>query len=116
MRVIRYRDADFEARLRELAAPSSLFNPEIEARTRSILDDVRQRGDAAILELTERFDGPKLTPDQLPVSSAELMNAALKADTSLRATLNEAEKNIAAFAKRSLRKAWHTRNSHGARS
>ncbi|HTL57526.1 MAG TPA: histidinol dehydrogenase [Candidatus Limnocylindrales bacterium] len=114
MRVIRFGEADFQARLQELTAPSSLFDPEIEARTRAILADVRQRGDAALIELTERFDGPKLTPDQLPVSHAELMTASLKADESLRDAVNEAEKNIAAFAKKSLRRAWQTRNSHGA--
>src|SRR5262249_42177681 len=94
MRVVRYGDADFQARLQELTAPSSLFDLEIEARTRSILEDVRQRGDAALLELTERFDGPRLTPDQLPVSNAELMTASLKADESLREAVNEAGKNI----------------------
>ena len=112
--MIRYGDSDFQARLQELTAPSSLFDPEIEARTRSILEHVRQRGDAALLELTERFDGAKLAPDQLPVSNAELMTASLKADASLRAAVAEAEKNIAAFARKSLRRSWQTRNSHGA--
>src|SRR5215831_8766095 len=113
MRVIRYRDADFAARLNEMTAPSSLFDPVIEERTRAILDNVRQRGDAALLELTERFDGASLTPEQLPVSQAEQMTASLKADDTLRGAVAEAEKNIAAFAGKSLRKPWQTRNSHG---
>jgi histidinol dehydrogenase len=114
MRVIRYTDADFQARLNELTAPSSLFDPVIEDRTRAILEAVQNRGDAALLELTQRFDGAALTAEQLPVTQAELMTASLKADESLRAAIAEAEKNIAAFAKKSLRKAWQTRNSHGA--
>ena len=113
MRVIRYTDTDFQARLNELSAPSSLFDPIIEERTRAILDDVRHRGDDALLELTERFDGAKLVVEQLPVSQAELMTASLKADDSLRAAVSEAEKNIATFARKSLRKAWQIRNSHG---
>jgi histidinol dehydrogenase len=112
MRVIRYTDADFQARLNEMTAPSSLFDPVIEERTRAILDDVRNRADAALLELTERFDGATLTSEQLPVSQAELMTASLKADETLRAAVAEAEKNIAAFARKSLRKPWQTRNSH----
>src|SRR6185295_8198411 len=104
MRVIRFTDADFAARLREVTAPSSLFDPVIEQRTRAILDDVRARGNAAVLELTERFDGAKLTADQLAVTQAELMTASLKADESLRAAVAEAEKNIADFAKKSRRK------------
>ena len=61
MNTIRYTDASFAQRLRELAAASSLFDPVIEQRTRAILEDVRARGDAALLELTERFDGARLT-------------------------------------------------------
>ncbi|MEI7936610.1 MAG: histidinol dehydrogenase [Verrucomicrobiota bacterium] len=114
MNTIRYTDASFAKRLRELAAASSLFDPVIEQRTRAILDDVRTRGDAALLELTERFDGATLTADQLPATRAELVAASLKADDSLRAAMAEAGANITAFARKSRRKDWQTRNSHGA--
>jgi len=114
MKVARQTEADLPERLRELTAPSSLFDPLIEQRTRAILDAVQARGDEALLELTERFDGAKLSAAQLAVTQAEMMAASLKADVSLRAAVAEAEKNIAAFAKKSLRKDWHTRNSHGA--
>jgi histidinol dehydrogenase len=115
MNVIRHTDTDFPDRLRELTAPSALFDPEIEQRTRAILDDVRTRGDAALLEFVERFDGAKLTADQLRVTQAELMAVSLKADDSLRAAVAEAEKNIANFARKSLRKGWSMKNSHGAK-
>src|SRR5258708_6656099 len=110
MKVIRHTDADFSKRLRELAAPSSLFDPIIEARTRAILEAVRDRGDQGLLELTERFDGAKLGADQLAVTQAELLTASLKADETLRQAVSEAERNIAAFAKKSLRRNWQTRN------
>jgi histidinol dehydrogenase len=115
MKVIRYTDADFPDRLREVTAPSSLFDAEIEQRTRAILDAVHSRGDDALLELTERFDGAKLTTDQLAVTQAELVTASLKADESLRAAVTEAERNIAAFAKKSKRRNWEAKNSHGAK-
>ena len=114
MKIIRHTDANFARRLRELAASSSLFDPAIEQRTRAILDDVQTRSDAALLELTERFDGASLTAEQLPVTQAEFVTASLKADESLRAALADAGGNIAAFAKKSRRKDWRTRNSHGA--
>src|ERR1035438_5332981 len=114
MNTVRYTDAGFSTRLRTLAAASSLFDPVIEQRTRAILDDVRARGDAALLELTERFDGARLTAAQLPVTQAELVTASLKADESLRAAVAEAGGNIAAFARNSRRKDWSMRNSHGA--
>jgi len=114
MRVIRYTDADFSRKLAEVTAPSSLFDPDIEQRTRAILDAVHVRGDETVLELTERFDGAKLTADQLAVTQAELMAASLKADKSLRQAVVEAEANIANFAKKSRRKDWWMHNSHGA--
>lgn len=114
MNVLKFADKEFAARLTQLAAASSLFDPVVEERARGIIAAVRERGDAALLELTERFDGAQLTAEQLAVSQAELFSAAVTADTSLRAAVTEAEKNIAAFAKKSLRKNWSARNSHGA--
>lgn len=114
MRVIRFSDRGYAAKLREVTAPSSLFDAQIEQRTRTILDAVRTRGDAAVLEFTARFDGAKLAAEQLAVTQAEVMAASLKANKSLRAAVAEAETNIATFAKKSRRKDWWMRNSHGA--
>ncbi len=114
MKVIRHSDANFPQKLREVIASSSLFDSEIEQRTRAILHDVYVRGDDALVEFTERFDGTKLSADQLAVTQAELIAASLKADESLRAAVAEAKKNIAMFAKKSLRKNWQMKNSHGA--
>ena len=114
MKLIRYSDANFAAELKKVTAPSSLFDPVIEQRTRAILEAVQSRGDDALLELTERFDGAKLSAEQLPVTRAELVAASLQADESLRAAVAEAEKNIATFARKSRRRNWQSRNSHGA--
>jgi len=114
MNVLRHSDPDFAERLRQVTAPSSLFDAGIEERTRAMLGAVRARGDEAVLELTERFDGAKLTAGQLAATQAELMSASVHADESLRAAVAEADKNIAAFARKSRRKEWWMRNSHGA--
>src|ERR1039458_8395432 len=114
MKIARHTDKDFSARLREIAADSSLFDAEIEQRTQAILHDVFIRGDDAVLDFTEKFDGAKLSADQLAVTQAELMAASLKADDPLRAAVAEAQANIAGFAKKSKRKDWSGKNSHGA--
>ena len=115
MNVIRHTDADFAARLRQLAASSSLFDPVIEERARGIVEAVRTRRDAALLEFTERFDGAKLTADRLRVTAPELLDASLRADESLRAAVALADKNIAHFSRKSLRKNWSARNAQGAK-
>jgi histidinol dehydrogenase len=114
MKIVRHTDKDFSAKIRAATSDSSLFDAEIEQRTKAILHDVFVRGDDAVLDFTEKFDGAKLSAEQLAVTQAELMAASLKADESLRAAVAEAEKNIVAFAKKSLRKNWQTKNSHGA--
>ncbi|MBC8002154.1 MAG: histidinol dehydrogenase, partial [Opitutaceae bacterium] len=114
MNVLRSTDANFTAKINQLATASSLFDPAIEDRARAIIAAVQAKGDEALLEFTEHFDGATLTADQLAVTQAELMAASLKSDESLRTTVTEAGKNIAAFAEASLRKDWWMRNSHGA--
>ena len=113
MKIVRHTDKDFATRLRDAITASSLFNAEIEQRTRAILQEVYLRGDDAALEFTERFDGAKLSADQLAITQAESLAASIKADEPLRAAVSEAEKNIAMFARKSLRKNWQTKNSHG---
>src|SRR5580698_3777258 len=114
MNTCRYSDKDFSEKLRAASSASDLFDEEIENRTRAIVREVALRGDEALLEFTEKFDGAKLAADQLAVTSAELMTAFLKADDALRNAVAEAEKNIATFAKKSLRRNWQFKNSHGA--
>jgi histidinol dehydrogenase len=114
VKIIRHTDKDFSRKIREATTASSLFDEEIEQRTQAILRDVYVRGDDAVLEFTERFDGAKLAADRLAITQAELFNASLAADESLRRAVAEAEKNIASFAKKSLRKNWRMKNSHGA--
>src|SRR5208282_4728450 len=114
MNVISHRQADFADQLRRMLAPSSLFDPAIEEQTRAIVEAVRAGGDQALMELTERFNGARLAIDQFAVSQAEYMTASLKADVCLRAAIAETAKNVQAFAKRSRRRNWSMRNSHGA--
>lgn len=113
MNVLRHTDADYAQRKAALAAAAPLFDPEIEERVRAIIHAVAQRQDAALAELTERFDGVKFPPGQWAVTQAELMTAALQADATLRQAVAATDRNVAAFARRSRRKNWSTRNTQG---
>ena len=75
MNICRYSDKDFSEKIRTASSASDLFDEEIESRTRAIVREVALRGDDALLEFTEKFDGAKLAADQLAVTSAELMTA-----------------------------------------
>ncbi len=114
MNTLRFNEPDYAERLGRLAAGSSLFDPTITERTEAILAAVQTRGDAAVLELTQRFDGAALTAEQMTVSTAEFLNAALQSDDSFRDAMSLASKNIELFARRSMRRNWSVKNAQGA--
>lgn len=115
MNVLRHSDYDFEEKLHRVTANTSLFDTTIEERTRSIIEAVYLRGDEALLEMTERFDGASLTTSRLAVSTAELVTASLKADKTVRKAISVVERNISAFGRKSMRKNWEMRNAQGAK-
>ncbi len=71
------------------------------AAVRAILDEVRRRGDAAVREFTERFDG--VVADQLRVPASEIADSLAQADPALRRALEEASASIEAFHQAQLR-------------
>src|SRR6266436_10336332 len=65
---------------------------------RGVIADVRRRGDAALSELTERFDGAYLNADALRVPEQDLKEAAAAAPQGLLDAMHEAAARIRAFA------------------
>jgi histidinol dehydrogenase len=110
MKILRYDQPDFDRAVAEACAASSLFDPQIEERVRAIIDDVRTRGDAALVDLTERFDQVRLKQSEFRVAAK-----ASKPEPELARAIAATHKNVAAFAKRSLRKDWSMRNSQRGR-
>jgi histidinol dehydrogenase len=113
MHIVRFTDRDYDDQIQAMAAASSLFDPAVEHRVMDILREVREKGDLALRELTERFDGAQLGVEQLRVSPAELVSASVAASESLRSAVAEALHNITAFSRRSLRKGWTGTNRQG---
>src|SRR5579885_1438064 len=60
----RYRG--FEAACAGLRRTTLQDNPRVEAIVREIIADVKARGDAALLELSRRFDAPELETLEVP--------------------------------------------------
>lgn len=68
---------------------------DVSAAVDAVIADVRQRGDQALLEYTERFDGVKLAA--LEVTAAELDGAWAALDEDFKTTLEQAADNIRRF-------------------
>lgn len=73
---------------------------------RGIVESVRTRGDAAVVEYTARFDKVTLTPEQFELSAAEIDAAVKTVDRKLVAVLERAHENIRKFHARNLRESW----------
>lgn len=114
MKILRKTDPDYADRLRELAEPSSLFDPGIEERARGIITRVAAEGDVALAEFAERFDNAHISHNHIAVTPAEQFSASVQADSELRDAVTQASRNISAFAKKSRRKDWSAKNTHGA--
>jgi len=95
--------ADFEEAKKALSRQATGLSPdaEMEKTVRGIIDEVRRRGDAALLDYTEKFDGVRL--DALEIDKREIDGAFRKIDTGLLAALQLAAKRIAAFHSRQKR-------------
>ncbi|PIE13277.1 MAG: histidinol dehydrogenase [Rhodobacterales bacterium] len=65
-------DPDFETSFATLLGAKREDSPDVDAVVADIIADVRDRGDAAVIELTSRFDRLDLTPDTLRFSEAEV--------------------------------------------
>jgi len=64
--------ADFETQFTALLGAKREDSPDVDATVAAIIADVRARGDAAVLELTARFDRLDLTPETMRFSTAEI--------------------------------------------
>lgn len=113
MKLIGFEQPDFAEQVRQMTAGSSLFDTTIEERAREIVEAVEARGDEAVRELTERFDGAQLTAEQFAVTTVELLKASLNAGDALRQAVAAATRNIERFSRRSLRKKWSAKNAQG---
>ncbi len=98
-----------------LDRPSAAVDAEVHRRVEEILAAVREKGDAALLDFTERFDRVRLTAGELAVSSAE-MEAALGAvgEATVRA-LRYAAERIEHFRRECAPRSWRMTDALGSR-
>lgn len=110
-------DKDFEDRFRQRLHWSGETDAAIESRVADILADVRQRGDAAVLDYTARFDGLQATTvSQLELSQAELKAAFDALPVTQREALQAAALRVRSYheaQKRASGESWSYRDTDG---
>jgi len=106
-------DAEFKARLHWSAEADA----EIEQRVAAILADVQQRGDAAVLDYTARFDGLKATAlNALELTQSELKAAFEAIPAAQRQALQAAAQRVRSYheaQKKASGESWSYRDEDG---
>jgi histidinol dehydrogenase len=115
VRVLSTRDADFARQFAAIRERGTGGNAAIELQARRIVDAVRRRGDAAVIEFTRRYDRVRLSPEQLRVSDAELQAAPRAVAPQALQALRFAARRITAFHRRQRMKSWSYRDATGLR-
>jgi len=82
------RDANFESAFATFLAAKRETSPDVDDTVRAIITEVRARGDAALAELTQRFDRRDLAKTGLRVSAAEIAAAVEACDRTTMAALS----------------------------
>lgn len=95
-------DNGFEAAFTELLGMKREDSPDVDAIVAGIIADVRARGDAAVIELTARFDHLTLTPDSMAFSPAEMAAEVAKVSPEDRAALELAAERIRTYHARQM--------------
>ncbi len=95
-------DADFEPRFAALLGMKREDSPDVDAVVAGIIADVRARGDAALIELTAKFDRMQLAPGGLAFTGEEIAAAAEQVGEAERAALELAAERIRAYHARQM--------------
>ncbi|WP_096786517.1 histidinol dehydrogenase [Rhodobacter sp. CZR27] len=95
-------ESGFEAAFTALLGMKREDAPDVDAAVAAIIDDVRRRGDAAVIELTARFDRLELTPERLAFSEAEIEAEIARVPADERAALELAAERIRAYHERQM--------------
>ena len=114
IRVLDARQLGVDAVVAALARPPAAVPPEIHRAVDGILTDVRARGDAALLDLTARFDGfTAATPAELVITPDEFETAARQLAPDIRAALVYAAERIERYQAAAVPKSWRLTDEHG---
>jgi histidinol dehydrogenase len=116
LRRLSTRAAGFDQELAALTRYEAGDDAAIEASVRSILRDVRARGDAAVLEYAERFDKVRARSFAELEVSPDRIEAALKSvPQPQRAALQAACERIRSFHEKQLQRSWDYTEADGTR-
>ena len=100
-------DSDFEDRLATLLQREMIVAEEVTHTVSDILQEVRSRGDSAVVEYTKRFDGFAANSiDELSVSQEQMLHALQSISKEQREALTHAADRIRSYHEKQKQDSW----------
>ncbi|MCK4620643.1 MAG: histidinol dehydrogenase [Desulfuromonadales bacterium] len=106
MRILKFSDPGFAAEFRRIEQRAEEISGDIEETVKAIIADVRRRGDAALFELTAKFDRLELSADTLEVTEGEIDAAMAEVSAESMAALQLAAERIADYHAKQKQETW----------
>lgn len=107
-------DSDFDVRLDQLLAWENVSDGQVEDVVNDVLTNVRQQGDSALIDYTNRFDRRQITRiSELSITKAELQEALDGLPVAEREALELAAERIRHYHQHQKQESWDYRESDG---
>ncbi len=106
VKVLDARDADLGELVAQLRRPGGFHSEKVRSTAWRIVADVRERGDKALFEYAERFDGLWPDPVRVPVGQVEEARDMLSSE--IEESFRVAIENVRSFHERELDSSWET--------
>jgi histidinol dehydrogenase len=107
-------DADFDSKLKALLAFETAQDDNIDEVVANILKDVKKRGDAAVMEFTNRFDKTNANSiAELEIPQSELVAALNGLPTEQREALKAATERVRTYHEKQLMASWQYTEADG---
>ena len=114
MKYLNTQDADFQAELQALLAFETAQYPKIDQIVADICADVQQRGDAAVIEYTNRFDGTSAQSiSDLILSQEALKNAFERLPEAVQQALKTSAARVESYHQRQKLESWSYTDEDG---
>lgn len=109
MKLIRYQSKEFE----KIFIHREVTKKRVYTLVQKILNDVKTKGDSAVIKYTKKYDGIKLTSKNLRVSESEINGCFQDIDAGFVDNLKVALANVSLFYKKQSKKSWKMKGQDG---
>lgn len=108
-----FPSSEAEQRLEQIKSRRIESGGELERKVKEILEEVKEKGDEALVSYTRKFDCPSFTREDITVSDREIDDARKKVEKEFIDILERAIQNISLFHENQKQKSWFKTSDDG---